>query len=46
MLDKKNDGEVGTAESEPDHLKVGVPQDVDYESYSDPYSMPNSNGSG
>ena len=36
---------VGTADSEPDHLKVGVPQDVDYERYNDPHSNPNSNTS-
>ena len=46
MLDKNNEGEVGTAGSQPEHLTVGVPKDVDYGSYADPYSQPHSNDSG
>ena len=45
MLDKNNEKLVGTADSEPDHLKVGLPQDVDYEGYIDPASKPGSNAS-
>ena len=46
MLDKNEKQFVGTADSEPDHLKVGLPQDVDYEGYVDPASKPGSNTSG
>ena len=45
MLDKNEKGFAGTADSEPDHLKVGLPQDVDYEGYVDPASKPGSNTS-
>ena len=47
MLDKKNNeaDQVGTQDSETDHLKVGLPQDVDYEGYIDPASKPGSNTS-
>ena len=45
MLDKNEKQFVGTADSEPDHLKVGLPEDVDYEGYVDPASKPGSNAS-
>ena len=45
MLDKNEKGFAGTGDSEPDHLKVGLPQDVDYEGYVDPASKPGSNTS-